>query len=97
MKSEQKRIGGTVVDCPADALPESAFRHETGGVGRHRFAAPVLFSDAHPDGFRRIMVTEPVTMSHEPTEGAVHPQVVLPPGQFIVSGTARSLRGGDND
>lgn len=90
---EEVKIGEQTIVAKADALDASAFAHETTGIGHHRFSVPVLFSDVHEDGARRILVNEEITLTHQPASGAVHPQIVVKPGQYLISGTARSLGG----
>ena len=72
-----------------NAYLAGAFQHETMGSGHHRFAAPVLFADGQFG--RQILVTEPLDLRHEATDGIQHPTVTVPPGQYAVATTATSL------
>lgn len=70
-----------------NALPDSDFRHEYMGSGHHKFEIPVLRNGS------QIWIQEPTTIVHRATGDALrHPDVVVPPGKYIVGTTAQSLR-----
>jgi len=71
------------------ALDEGAFLHEYMGSGHHRFAEPVL--RARRGSKTYILLREPVVLVHEAVDGIQHPDVEVPPGQYIIGTTSPGL------
>lgn len=71
------------------ALPVEDFRHEYMGSGHHRFCEPVL--RAYNGGRTHVLITTPVRLVHEAVDGIQHPDVEVPPGQYIVGTTSPGL------
>jgi len=106
IRKRLRRLGGTtegtiqqgdMLFVPAGRLllPLEQYRHEVSTFGHHVPAVPVL--QAYNGRHSLILILETTEIRHLPTTGAVHPPIVLPPGQWIVRHTARSLRGGGQD
>jgi len=68
-----------------NAHADSEFAHERMGSGHHNFEFPVLY---HRGQFK---ITEPTTLIHTAVDGIKHPDVIVPPGVYIVGTTAAQL------
>lgn len=68
-----------------NAHPDEAFKHERMGSGHHNFEFPVLYH------LGQYWITEPTTLIHTATDGIKHPNVVVPPGKYLVGTTANQL------
>ena len=67
------------------AHPDEDFQHERMGSGHHNFEFPVLY---HRGQYK---ITEPTTLIHTSIDGIKHPDVIVPPGVWIVGSTANQL------
>jgi len=72
-----------------NAHPDEDFSHERMGFGHHIFEGPVLY---HRGQF---LLTEEMALIHTATDGIKHPDVVVPPGKWIVGTTANQLAHGN--
>jgi|GEM_PF-5291257 len=88
---------GDLLFVPANgrSLPPESYQHEVGALGHHVPALPLL--QAWIGSERALLVREPTEIRHLPAQGATHPTITLPAGQWIVRTTASSLRGGGRD
>ena len=75
------------------SLPVGEFLHEYMGSGHHRFVEPVL--KAHKGSKTHVLLREPVVLVHEAVDGIQHPDVLVPPGQYVVGTTSPGLRHGN--
>ena len=73
-------------------LPAGEFKHEWNPAGHHKPTEPVL-SKYVPDVGRIIFIPDgaEVTFIHHAVDGIQHPDLRVPPGQWIVGTTASSL------
>ncbi|MBN2385136.1 hypothetical protein JXQ70_19860 [bacterium] len=69
----------------ANAYPDEDFAHERMGAGHHNFELPQLY---HRGQF---WVKEPTKLIHTAVDGIQHPDVIVPPGKYIVGTTAVQL------
>lgn len=68
-----------------NAHADHEFAHERMGSGHHNFEFPVLY---HRGQYK---ITEPTTLIHTAIDGIKHPDVIVPPGIWIVGTTAAQL------
>lgn len=71
------------------AFPDEEFRHEYMGSGHHTFELPVL--RAYAAGVSQVLITTPTRLHHEPVDGIQHPEVIVPPGKYIIGTTSAGL------
>jgi len=72
-----------------NAHPDSDFAHERMGSGHHNFELPQLY---HNGQFK---ITENTILKHTATDDIQHPDVVVPPGVYIVGTTSNGLNHGN--
>lgn len=89
--SEKVSQQGDFLLKPANgnAYPDADFAHEKMGSGHHNFELPQLY---HRGQF---WIKEPTTLIHTAIDGFQHPDVMIPPGKYIVGTTASQLRHGN--
>jgi len=68
-----------------NGYPDASFAHERMGAGHHNFEFPVLY---HRGQYK---ITEPTTLIHTAVDGIQHPDVIVPPGKYVVGTTANQL------
>lgn len=68
-----------------NGYPDSEFAHEKMGSGHHNFELPQLY---HRGQF---LIREQTTLIHTAIDRIKHPDVVVPPGKYIVGTTAAQL------
>ncbi|MBW2345628.1 MAG: hypothetical protein JRF53_16835 [Deltaproteobacteria bacterium] len=69
-----------------NAYPDAAFAHERMGSGHHNFEFPVFYERG------QFWITEPTALIHTAVDGVQHPDVIVPPGKYVVGTTANQLR-----
>lgn len=72
-----------------NAYSDSEFAHEKMGSGHHNFELPQLY---HRGQF---WIKEATTLIHTAIDGIQHPDILVPPGKYIVGTTASQLRHGN--
>jgi hypothetical protein len=65
--------------------PDAEFAHERMGSGHHNFEFPVLYHRG------QYFITEATTLIHTAVDGIQHPDVIVPPGKYVVGTTANQL------
>jgi hypothetical protein len=68
-----------------NAWPDEYFRHERTGSGHHNFEFPVLYHRG------QYWLQEKTTLVHNAIDGIQHPDIVVPPGKYIVGTTSPGL------
>jgi hypothetical protein len=68
------------------SYPDSDFAHERMGSGHHNFEMPVLYHRG------QYWIKESTTLIHTAVDGIQHPDVIVPPGKYVVGTTANQLR-----
>lgn len=68
-----------------NAHSDDLFAHERMGFGHHNFEGPVLYHDG------QFFLKESTVLKHTAVDGIQHPDVVVPPGKYIVGTTASQL------
>jgi hypothetical protein len=72
-----------------NAHDDSDFAHERMGSGHHNFEFPVLYHRG------QYWITEPTTLIHTAVDGIQHPDIVVPPGKWVIGTTANQLAHGN--
>lgn len=74
------------------AISDAEFKHETTGWGHHNFDRPVLTAWTREAGRQVKIIDAHTRIIHKAVDGIQHPDVIIPPGTYIVGTTAESLR-----
>ena len=69
-----------------NAHPDEEFAHERMGFGHHNFEGPVLYHDG------QFFLKEDTVLKHTAVDEIQHPNVIVPPGKYIVGTTASQLK-----
>jgi len=68
-----------------NAYPDEMFKHERMGSGHHNFELPQLYERG------QFWIKQDTSLIHTATDSIQHPDVLIPPGKYIVGTTSNGL------